>query len=147
MHQEHPVRWPSWRDREQSHRLDWFTAAFIESRAQGRLEQFAVHSWFLDGVCQPSGNLLRQIDSGQKLKFRTLKEKSYIWSFQDQSWKLGEGKSPKAGGGGGGGPTLRNRQMERLRQCLSGVPLTCEVSPSLNDSFNALKLTWIFFIF
>ena len=27
-YQKHPVSWPSWRHREQSHQLDWFTSAF-----------------------------------------------------------------------------------------------------------------------
>lgn len=71
IHHPYLGSWPSWRHRAQSHRLDWFALAFSKFRAQ----QFTVYSWFLDGVCQPSGKAAEtDIDGEQKIKFRILKE-------------------------------------------------------------------------
>lgn len=44
-HQKHLAHWPSWGDREQSHKLAWHTAAFSERRAPSHSAQDIVSSW------------------------------------------------------------------------------------------------------
>lgn len=84
--------------------------AFVQSGAGthpgNHLEQFVVSSCFLVGVCQPSGNLLRQTDLGQKLKFRTLKE-----NLTFGNWGGGGGEESQDQGREA---TLGNRQMRGL---------------------------------
>lgn len=64
-----------------------------------------------------------EIDSGQKLKFRTLKENLTFGTFRPTVLETREGEESQDQVRD---PSLKDKQIERLRQDLSGAPVTCE---------------------
>lgn len=62
-------------------------------------------------------------DSGQKLKFRTLKENLTFGTFRPTVLETRGGAESQDQVRD---PSLKDRQIDRLRQDLSGAPVTCE---------------------
>lgn len=91
------------------------------------VEQFVVSSCFLHGVCQPSGNLLRWIQTGHRSQFRNIKESLTFGTFRPIVLVVGGGRCPKEGRLAQSPPQERaGREGRKLSLYLSGVCLTCE---------------------